>query len=233
MTKATLISLGALILAGVSGQALAQAAAPAAPAAPTPPTFGAAIPGQCVLDEQTAMADSAMGKAAADRLRQLKAVVDSELSTEGKSLDDERQQLAQQQKLATTPAAKTAFETKAQAWEQKRQAFQQKVEQRNQEMQYTQQEVMSAIFQKMIPQINAVVTQKSCATVISADSLLHYDMTSNTNGQSSQTSFLYANPAMNITQDVVAKLDATKELLPQFDRVSLDQPAQGAAPAKK
>ncbi|MDI7774840.1 OmpH family outer membrane protein [Asticcacaulis sp. EMRT-3] len=236
MKKTTLIfSLSALFLAGVSGQALAQAAAApaAAPTPPAPPTFGAAIPGQCVLDEQTAMTDSAMGKAAAQRLVQLKAVVDSELSTQGKSLDDERQALVTQQKTATTPALKTALETKAQAWEQKREAFQEKVDQRNKEMQYTQQEVMSAIFQKMIPQINAVVTQKGCATVISADSLLHYDMTTNTNGQPTQTSFLYANPSMNITSDVVAKLDATKELLPQFDRVSLDQPAQGAAPAQK
>lgn len=232
MKKTTLISLGALILSGVAGQALAQAAA--APAAPTPPTFGAAIPGQCVLDAQEAMADSAMGKAAADRLRQLKGVVDSELSTEGKALDDERQQLAATQKTQTaTAAGKTAWEGKAQAWEQKRQAFQAKIDQRNQEMQYTQQEVMSAIFQKMVPQINAVVTQKGCAVVLSSDSLLHYDMSANTNGQPSQSSFLYANPGMNITQDVVAKLDATKELLPSFDRVSLDQPAQGAAPAKK
>jgi hypothetical protein len=118
MKKATLISLGALIMAGVSGQVFAQTAAtPAAPAAaaptpPTPPTFGAAVPGQCVLDTQEAMADSAMGKAAADRLRQLKAVVDSELSTEGKSLDSERQSLATQQKAATTPAAKTAWKAR-------------------------------------------------------------------------------------------------------------------------
>lgn len=235
MKKALILSLGAVLLTGVSAQAFAQAtaSAPAVSAPPAPPTFGAAIPGQCVLDTQQAMVDSNMGKAAADRLRQLKAVVDSELSTEGKALDDERQSLASQQKAATTPAAKTTWEGKAKAWEQKRQAFQEKIDQRNQEMQYTQQEVMSAIFQKMIPQVNAVVSQRSCATVISADSLLHYDLTANTNGQPSQTSFLYANPAMNITKDVVAKLDATKELLPQFDRVSLDQPAQGGAPNKK
>jgi len=233
MKKSLLLSLGAVLLTGVAAQALAQTAAPTAPTPPAPPTFGAALPGQCVLDTQSAIVTSAMGKAAADRMRQLKAVVDSELSTEGKALDDERQSLAQQQKLATTPAAKTAWDGKAKTWEQKRQAFQDKIDQRNQEMQYTQQEVMSAIFQKLIPQINAVVTQKGCATVMSADSLLHYDLTANTNGQASQSSFLYANPAMNITQDVVAKLDSTKELLPQFDRVSLDQPAQGAAPAKK
>ncbi|MCR6661121.1 MAG: OmpH family outer membrane protein [Asticcacaulis sp.] len=232
-TSLFLIASAAVLMAG-AGQAMAQAAAPAAaPAAPTPPTFGAAVPGQCVLDEQTAMSTSNMGKSASDRLVQLKGQVDAELGAEGKAIEDEYKALAASQKTsAATPAGKTAWEGKAQAWEEKRQKFQAKVQQRNQEMQYTQQEVMQAIFQKMIPQINAVVTAKSCATVLSADSLLHYDMTANTNGSPTQTSFLYANPAMNITTDVVAKMNASGETLPAFDRVKLDQPAAGAAPAK-
>jgi Skp family chaperone for outer membrane proteins len=235
MKKASLflITSAAVLMCG-AGQVMAQAAAPAAaPAAPTPPTFGAAVPGQCVLDEQTAMSTSAMGKSASDRLIQLKAAVDAELGGEGQAIETEYKALAAGQKAAeATPAAKTAWQGKAEAWEKKRQAFQAKVQQRNQEMQYTQQEVMQAIFQKMIPNINAVVTQKSCATVLSADSLLHYDMTTNTAGANSQTSFLYANPAMNITTAVVQKMDATGEKLPTFDRVKLDQPAAGAAPAK-
>jgi len=232
-TSLFLIASAAVLMAGAGTQVLAQAAAPAAPAAPTPPTFGAAVPGQCVLDEQAAMATSNIGKAASDRLVQLKGVVDSELGADGKAIEEEYKALAASEKTsAATPAGKTAWEGKAQAWEQKRQAFQAKVQQRNQEMQYTQQEVMQAIFQKLIPQINAVVTAKGCATVISADSLLHYDMTTNTNGQPTQTSFLYANPAMNITTDVVNKMNATGETLPSFDRVKLDQPAAGAAPAK-
>ncbi len=239
-----------LILAAVSAMALiagaagAQTAAPAAPAAPTPPTFGAAVPGQCVLDTQSAMADSAMGKAAADRLGQLKAQVDSELQSQSAALDTEYKTLASTQKAqAATPTTKTAWEGKAQAWSQKRDAFQQKVQQRQQEMQYTQQEVMAAIFQKMVPSINAVVTTKSCATVIQADSLLHYEAPGANNAQ--PTSFVYANPSMNITQSVIQKMDASGELLPSFDRVSLDQqqgapaaprpataPAAGAAPKK-
>ena len=236
MKKASLFLIAsAVVLMAGAGQAMAQAAAPAAatPPAPTPPTFGAAVPGQCVLDEQTAMSNSSMGKAASDRLVQLKGVVDSELGAEGKAIEDEYKGLTASQKTsAATPAGKTAWEGKAQAWEGKRQAFQAKVQQRNQEMQYTQQEVMQAIFQKMIPQINSVVTAKGCATVLSADSLLHYDMSANTNGSPTQTSFLYANPAMNITPDVVAKMNASGETLPSFDRVKLDQPAAGAAPAK-
>ncbi|HTM82426.1 OmpH family outer membrane protein [Asticcacaulis sp.] len=236
MKKASLFLItSAVVLMAGAGQVMAQAAAPAAAAAtpPAPPTFGAAVPGQCVLDEQTAMSNSSMGKAASDRLVQLKGVVDSELGAEGKAIEDEYKALTASQKTSSaTAAGKTAWEAKAQDWEGKRQKFQAKVQQRNQEMQYTQQEVMQAIFQKMIPQINAVVTAKGCATVLSADSLLHYDMTANTNGQPTQTSFLYANPAMNITTDVVNKMNATGETLPSFDRVKLDQPAAGAAPTK-
>jgi len=234
-----LITLSVVALAGLSSQVFAQAAkpvaaAPTAPvqATPTPPTFGAPITGQCVLDTTTAMANSAMGKAASDRLVQLKGVVDSELGQAGTALDAEYKALSDQQKAATAPTAtaavKQAWQAKASAWEQKRQAFQATVQQRNQEMQYTQQEVMQAVFQKMIPQINSVVTAKGCSTVVAADSLLHYDV----NGANNTTStFVYVNPAMDITSAVVQKLDATGELLPTFQRVDLSQ-QQGAAPAQ-
>lgn len=229
MKKAKLFLIAGLA-ALTAGAANAQTAA-----APTPPTFGAAIPGQCVLDEQTAMTNSAMGKAASQRLVQLKSVVDGELQQQGTALETEYKTLAASQKTqAATPAGKTAWETKAQDWAKKRDAFQSKVQQRQQEMQYTQQEVMAAIFSKMIPNINAVVTQKGCSTVVSASSLLSYDTTTTgADGKPVAQKFTYVNPAMDITSAVVQKMDSTGELLPAFDRVSLDQQAaaQGAAAA--
>jgi outer membrane protein len=241
MKKSPLL-LATALLAIAAGAQAAPAAAPApaaaapAAAAPAAPTFGAPIAGQCVLDEQEAMADSALGKAAIARLGQLKSVVDSELQTTSTSLETEGRQLASTQPTAATPAAtKAAWDAKAQAWGKKRDAFQAKVQQRQQEMQLTQQSVMSYIFQKMIPSINAVVTQRSCATVVSAESLLHYDSTATNNGQETQTSFTYVNPAMDITNAVVQKMDASGETLPPFERANLDQqqgaPAGAAAPA--
>lgn len=238
MKKSSLSLLAASAMAlAFAGGAYAQTAA-----APTPPTFGAPVAGQCVLDEQTALSTSDMGKAASDRLVQLKAQVDSELQPEATALETEYKQLQAQQKTLT-PATKGTFDQKAAAWSDKRDQFQQKAQLRQQEMQATQQEVLQAIFQKMIPSINGVVTQKQCATVISADSLLHYDSPSNTNGQETQASFVYANPAMDITKDVVAKMNATGERLPNFDRANLGQqqgpaptaaaPARSAAPAAK
>lgn len=215
----------------IAGLAALAAGAAQAQTTPTPPTFGAAIPGQCVLDEQTAVSQSAMGKAAAERLVQLKSVVDGELQQQGTTLETEYKALAASQKTqSATPAGKTAWETKAQDWAKKRDTFQQKVQQRQQEMQYTQQEVMAAIFSKMIPNINAVVTQKGCSTVVSASSLLSYDSTTTgADGKPVSTKFTYVNPAMDITTAVVQKMDSTGERLPAFERVNLDQQAQPAA----
>ncbi len=236
MKKSSLTALAAVLALGVAGQAFAQTAPiasgpkPAAPAAaaqpapPTPPTFGAAVPGMCVLDESTAMSSSAMGKAAADRLGQLKGQVDAELSAQGQALETEKKtlQTSQPTGAAVTPAQKDAWQKKVGAWQQKAEAFQGKVQQRNQEMQYTQQQVMQVIFQKMIPSINSVVTSKACSGVVSADSLVHYEM----NGANdSQSSFVYANPSMNITTSVVEKMNASGEVLPPFERVNLDQAA--------
>ncbi len=235
MKKSNLLLIASLMALTVAGAANAQttaAAAPATPAPPTPPTFGAAIPGQCVLDEQVAMGTSKMGVAAAGRLGQLKGVVDGELQQQAQALDTELKQLQATQKTAyATPTGKQAWDSKGEAWGKKRDAFQAKVQQRQQEMQYTQQEVMSAIFSKMIPNINAVVTAKGCSTVVAASSLLHYDTTNNVGGQPTQSTFTYVNPAMDITTAVVQKMDSTGEVLPAFDRVSLDQQAGAAAPA--
>lgn len=242
MKKISFVALAGILAMTAAGHALAQApaATPAAPAAatpPTPPSFGAPVPGQCVLDTASAMATSKLGMQASNRLLQLKAQVDAELSGEGEAIQNEYSTLAASQKAqSATAAGKTAWEGKAQAWSQKRDAFQQKVQQRNQEMQYTQQEVMQVVFQKMIPRINDVVTQKSCSMVVQSDGLLHYDAPGPNN---ESTTFTYVNPAMDITTAVVQKMDAAGEQLPSFDRVHLDQqqaagqPAPAAGAAKK
>ncbi len=226
MKKSSLTLLvSVLALAGATA-----ATAQTAPTAPTPPTFGAPVPGQCVLDEQAALTTSNMGKAAIDRLGQLKSNVDAELQPEATALETEYKSLQVEQKAAQTPAAKTAFDQKAAAWSDRRDALQQKMQQRQQEMQVTQQQVFSAIGQKMIPAVNAIVTQKQCATVIASDSLLHYDAPAATGGE--PVSIVYANPAMNITTDVVAKMNASGETLPPFERANLSRgPAAPAARA--
>lgn len=239
MKKISFVALASVLALTAAGQSLAQAAKPAAApvapqaATPTPPTFGAPAPGQCVIDTNLVVNNSAMGKSASERLVQIGAQVDAELSPEGEALETEKNALQATARSNPTGPAKTTFEGKVTAFQKKAEAFQQKVQLRKAEMQYTSQAVQQALYSRAIPYINTVVTQKGCSMVVEAGSLLHYEA-AGANDES--TTFTYVNPAMDLTTTVVQKMDASNEQLPQFERVHLDQQqqaAQGAAPAKK
>ncbi|ESQ75409.1 OmpH family outer membrane protein [Asticcacaulis sp. AC402] len=233
MKKTSLVALVGILGLTAAGQSFAQAT-------PTQPTFGAAIPGQCVLDTGRALATSKMGLAATARLTQLNAQVQAELTGENDVLEAEGKQLQDTQKTSSaTDAGKKTWEGKAQAWAQKGEALQRKAQIRESEMRATQQIAMQTVMEKMIPQINSVVTQNKCSMVVQADGLLQYQATGPNN---QPISFTYVNPSMDITSAVVQKMDASGEQLPQINRYNLEQQqqaqaarsasAQGAAPKK-
>lgn len=237
--KIKLLSVSAFAAMAMSSAALAappKAAAPASAdaAAPQPiaaPNFGAAIPGQCYINQTAIIGYSNMGRTAQDRLVQIRAMVDAELQPEGEGLQKEYEGLLAQQK-SLTPSTKPQWEAKAKAFSDKQQAFEQKVQLRQEEMQRTSQGVMSAIFQNSIPYINQVVTARGCSTVMTVDGLLQYDVTSQAaNGQVQQSTFVYVNPAMDITKDVITKMDSSGVTLPAFNRVEI-KPQQAAAAPK-
>ncbi len=233
MKHALSLCAGILMVAAAPlAHAQAPAAAPAAaPATITPPTFGAPITGFCVFNEEQAMASSQIGQAAADRLRQLGAAVQAELDPEAAALETEYQTLVSSE--STTPAAqRPQWEQKAAAWEQKRAAFERKSQIRNQELQVTRQQVMSNIMETMIPFINTSVTAKSCGVVLSAGAVFHYDVAGEADGRQVQNTFTYANSGMDITGDVVQRMNASGTRLPQFNRVNLEQRAAAAQPQR-
>jgi len=224
MKKSSLFLIASLV--AMTAAVTVQAATPAAPAAPAaaqpappplvPPTFGAPIPGQCVLDPQAVMLQSKMGMAASDRLTQLAAGVKADLAPENEALVALQTTLQTESKTPkTTPAAQKAWDAKVQDFQKRGSAFEAKQQVDQQRLQYASRMVQQALFQKMLPQVNAVVTQRGCSTVLSADSLLSYSQGGD--AQTAPTNFLYANPAMDISRDVVQKLDATGELLPNFN----------------
>ncbi|ESQ89661.1 hypothetical protein ABAC460_12390 [Asticcacaulis sp. AC460] len=229
MTKTSLVALAGVLALTAAGQSFAQTA-------PTPPSFGAAIPGQCVLDTGKALADSKLGQQANARLAQLQAQVKAEVSGESEALQAEEKQLQDTQKTATaTEAGKKQWEGKVQAWAAKGEAWQRKVQLREEELRYTSQVAINAVMEKMIPQINTVVTQNKCSMVVRAEGLLQYQMTGPNN---QPVEVVYVNPSMDITAAVVQKMDASGDQLPQINRVNLEQQAaqaqaaQGAAPKK-
>ncbi len=196
-----------------ASQALAQqpakprATAPAAPAAATPLPTGPAIPGVCVLDKNGLVLGSAAGKFVVQRLNQLKAQSDSELSAEEQALRTDASALEGQK--ATLPPDQ--FEARGSAINLRANALQRKAQQRERELQATEQKALGRVFQEADPVIRQAFTQHGCSLFLNAEAVL------------------VVAPSMDLTPAVIQGLDA-KITQFQFDREHIDQPA--AAPTR-
>ena len=209
--------LTAAVALSTASAAFAQAAAPAA-AAPAQPAiaFGAAIPGLCTLSPEAALATSQVGNYVGTRMQQIVAQANAELQGEKTQLDndakaiDARRATMDQNTLEQQAAA---IQVRASAWQRKAQL-------RDREVQATEQKAVSRIGQEMEPLIRQVYQQRACSVLLQ------------------RTAVVIANPAMDITPQVVTALNA-KITQFAFDRERLDQqtgapqvqrPAAPAAP---
>ena len=195
---ATASGLAALTMA--SG-AFAQAVPPTAPAV----THGAPIAGICVFSSQGAVGASLVGKSVDARLKIIISQVNAELTSERTALDNDAKAL--DAKRATTP--QDALEQQAATLQAKANAWQRKGQLRQKEVEATEQKQLGRVYQEMDPAIRQVYQQKTCSILIERESVL------------------LGNPAMDITDGVVAALDARIKTL-TFDRERLDQAAPGA-----
>uniref|UniRef100_B0SZ12 Outer membrane chaperone Skp (OmpH) n=1 Tax=Caulobacter sp. (strain K31) TaxID=366602 RepID=B0SZ12_CAUSK len=191
---------GLAALATASG-AFAQAAPAAAPAV----THGPAIAGVCIFSSQRAVGSSAVGKAVDARLKIIISQVNAELTSERTALDNDAKAL--DAKKATLD--QSALEQQAAALQVRANAWQRKGQQRQREVEATEQKQLARVYQEMDPAIRQVYQQKTCSILIERESVL------------------LGNPAMDITDGVVAALDARIKTL-TFDRERLDQAAPGA-----
>ena len=194
---------GLAALATASG-AFAQAAPAAAPAAPAV-THGPAIAGVCIFSSQRAVGSSAVGKAVDARLKIIISQVNAELTSERTALDNDAKAL--DTKKATLD--QSALEQQAAALQVRANSWQRKGQLRQKEVEATEQKQLGRVYQEMDPAIRQVYQQKSCSILIERESVL------------------LGNPAMDITDGVVAALDARIKTL-TFDRERLDQAAPGA-----
>jgi len=210
MTSKTILAAGCAAALVLSGATSAMAQAPAAPAPLPPPqvTHGAAIPGVCVFSGERAIGQSTVGRFVFTRLQQLTQQASAEVSaeettlnTDAKALDGQRGTLDQ-----------SAFESRAAAIQVRANALQRKVQQRNAEMQRTQEKALGRLSDEIAPLVRASYQAKGCSMLVNREALT-LDL---------------ANPAMDITPQVVTALNA-KITQFTFDRERLDQAA--AAPA--
>ncbi|HSV02143.1 MAG TPA: OmpH family outer membrane protein [Phenylobacterium sp.] len=203
MTSKHVLTAGCAALGAlaIATSASAQKAA-AAPGNPGP-----VINGVCVINVEAAIGGSTVGKYVDSRMQQLVAQVKAELGgeqttiqTEGKTLESQR---------ATLDA--NTFEQRGSALQARYNELQRKAQQRDRELQATEQKAIGRISQEMEPIVHQAYAQKGCGLLLQ------------------RTAVVLANPAMDITPQVVAGLNA-KITQFAFDREHLDQTAAAAPP---
>jgi len=181
-----------------AGGAFAQAAAPAAPAV----THGPALPGVCVVSIENAIGASTVGKYVDSRIQQIVAQVNAELNGEKTAIDNDAKAL--DARRATLD--QNALEQQAAALQVRANALQRKAQLRDREVQATEQKAVGRIGQEMEPLLRQVYQQRACSLLLQ------------------RTAIVIANPAMDVTPQVVTALNA-KITQFAFDRERLDQPS--------
>jgi len=188
-------------LTAASG-ALAQAPAAAAPAAASEPsvTHGPPIAGVCVVSIENAIGASNVGKYVDSRIQQIVAQVNAELNGEKNAIDNDAKAL--DARRATLD--QNTLEQQAAALQVRANALQRKAQLRDREVQATEQKAIGRIGQEMEPLIRQVYQQRQCSLLLQ------------------RTAIVIANPAMDVTPQVVTALNA-KITQFAFDRERLDQ----------
>ena len=190
--------IGAAALASVfaASGASAQTAGPANP--------GPVIPGVCVFFNQQLLATSTAGQSVQTRMQQLATEVQGELQPYATSIQTEAQAL--QQGAATIPADQ--MNQRRQALQQRAQEAQQLQQTREDELRYTLSEQRRLISVAVEPILVALYQEKGCGILLDRESVF------------------IMNPAMDITGDVIARLNTSTPSL-TFNRMPVPAQAQG------
>jgi len=190
---------------------IAVAQTPARPAAQgpsqIPPPQGASISGVCILSNEAAVYNSAVGKAMVARLSQLNSQAEAEIKgqqaliqTDAKALEAKKTTLAPDQ-----------YQQQGQALQGRANELQRTAQIRQREMQVTQEKALQTFGTYVDPIVRQVFVQRSCSVLLNESALI------------------YPAPGMDITPQVVMGLNAKIQSFP-FDREHLDTgPATGAA----
>lgn len=204
MTSKTLLAASIAMIGSLalSSSALAQAAA----APPLPQ--GPAIPGACIISIEGAVAGSTVGKYVDSRLQQIVQQVQAELGGERTAIENEGRGLESQR----TTLDQNTLEQRGAALQVRANALQRKAQLRDREVQATEQKALARVGDEMEPLIRQAYTQKNCSVLLQ------------------RSAVVIANPAMDITPQVITALNAKIVQFP-FDRERLDQAV--AAPAAR
>jgi Skp family chaperone for outer membrane proteins len=205
-TKPIAAGLSAAAIALTAGSAFAQAPA----AAPVP--SGPPIAGVCVVDLDGVVATSTVGKYVQTRLQQIQAQINAELNGENAAINNDAKALDGQR--ATLDQG--TFEQRGAAIQVRANALNRKIQLREREFQVTEQKAVGRVLQEAEQPVRQAYQGKGCSLLLQKNAVLGG----------------FFNPAMDITAQVVAGLNAKIQTF-TFDRERLDQPqptAAGGAP---
>jgi Skp family chaperone for outer membrane proteins len=202
------VAVGAVMTLSCAGMAHAQT--PPRPAAPSqvPPPQGPSLAGVCILSNEYAVYNSAVGKATVARLAQLNSQAEAEVKGQQTAIQTDAKAL--EAKKATL--APDSYQQQGQALQARVGDLQRTAQIRQREMQLTQEKALQTFGTYMDPVVRQVFTQRSCSVLLNENSLI------------------YPAPGMDITPQVVQGLNAKIQSFP-FDREHIDQTA-AAAPTR-
>ncbi len=188
-------------LFAIGAFAAATLVASSALAQEAPQNPGPVLPGVCVVSGEQILLGSAAGQALQNRMVQLLQEVRGELQPYSQQIQTEYQAL--QQGAATIPADQ--LNQRRQQLQQRAQEAQQLEQTRDAELRYTQGVQAKAIEDAARPIIMAVYQERGCGVLLRSESVA------------------YVNPAMDITDVVVQRLNTS---LPSLTFNRMPVPAQ-------
>jgi Skp family chaperone for outer membrane proteins len=192
-----LLAIGAVALASILGASAASAQTAG------PQNVGPAIPGVCVYFNQQLLATSTVGQSVQTRMQALAEEVQGQLTPYGTAIQTEAQAL--QSGGAAIPADQ--MQSRRQQLQQRVQEAQALEERLRNELQYTLSEQRRLISVAVEPILVAVYQEKGCGILIDRESVF------------------IMNPAMDVTGDVIARLNTQ---LPSLSFNRLPVPVQQA-----
>jgi outer membrane protein len=196
-----LFAIGAFALASLAASSAFAQTPSAGPSNPGP-----VIPGVCVYNHQRVLAQSTAGQSVSAGMQRLQQEVQGELAPYTQAIQTEAQAL--QQAGASLPADQR--QSRGEALQQRYQEAQQLAQTRENELRYTDLTQRQAIAQAADPILSAVYVERGCGIMFARESTV-----------------LFSNPAMDVTDLVIQRLNAALPSL-SFNRlpVPAQQPAQ-------
>jgi Skp family chaperone for outer membrane proteins len=173
-------SLFVAALAAAAGLSIAPVAPVRAAATPAANALqGNPVPGLCMLSREAVFAQSKVGQAASERLKQLATQQQSLLESQRKPLDAEIQ--AFQQKAASLTEAQR--QQQGQALQQRMQAYQAQVNQISERIQLTRGKVMQQISEQAQPIVVSSYASHHCGLLLNRDAVLGGNTTNDITGE--------------------------------------------------